>query len=100
MTKRPSSDDPAAENSPFPLAMAELRHVCTRAEYTLPYIKQPGSVVLVERIKDAIDDWAAHEITLGGGRTARAVSTHDDHRFGLVCRSLSPTEERQISTVP
>ena len=32
-----------------------------RPLYVLPYM-QPGSVLLVERIKEAIDDWAEREM--------------------------------------
>lgn len=61
MSKRPSWYDPDAETSPFLSAMAELRRICTRAEYVMPHTKQSGSVILVDAIKDAIDDWAERE---------------------------------------
>jgi hypothetical protein len=42
--------------------MAELRLECTRAEHVMPYAKVPGSLLLIEAIKLAIDDWAEREM--------------------------------------
>ena len=62
MAKRPSWYDPETETSPFLTALAEARHVCNKAADVLPYTRQPGSLMLVEAIKSAIDDWAEWEM--------------------------------------
>ena len=62
MHKRPSWYDPAVETNPFLTALAEARRACNQAEYVMPYAKAPGSIVLVEAIKAAIDDWAECEM--------------------------------------
>jgi hypothetical protein len=41
--------------------MAELRHVCCQAEHVVPHTKVPGSMILVDAIRSAIDDWAERE---------------------------------------
>jgi hypothetical protein len=62
MTKRASWYDPETETSPFLTALAEARIECNRAEHVMPYAKAPGSLLLVEAIKSAIDDWAEREM--------------------------------------
>ena len=42
--------------------MAELWHVCWQAEFSLPYTMVPGSTILVDAIRSAIDDWAEREM--------------------------------------
>jgi hypothetical protein len=61
MPRRPSWYD---HNNPskFLAALWKVRHFCTSAEATLPHTKQPGSMMLVDAIKSAIDDWAEHEM--------------------------------------
>ena len=61
MSKRLSWYDPETETSPLRTAMAELRLECNRAEHVMPHAKAPGSLMLIEAIKSAIDDWAEHE---------------------------------------
>ena len=62
MNKRPSWYDPETQTSPFLTALAEARLECNRAEHVMPYAKVPGSLMLVEAIKSAIDDWAELEM--------------------------------------
>jgi hypothetical protein len=39
-----------------------VRHLCTRAEATVPHIRVLGSALLVDAIKSAIDDYAEREM--------------------------------------
>jgi len=43
-------------------ALWDVRHLCTKAEATLPYTKEPGSRLLLEQIKKTIDEYAACEV--------------------------------------
>jgi hypothetical protein len=45
--------DPDKNNSRLLAAMSELRHLCTRAEHTVPLTRQAGSRVF---IKDHVGD--------------------------------------------
>ena len=54
--------DAETETSPLLAAMAELRLVCTRAQYAVPYMTRNGSFQTIEAIKTAIDDFAENEI--------------------------------------
>jgi hypothetical protein len=65
MAERPAWFDPESENSPLLTAMAELRHVCTRAQFTVPHTRQPGSHMAVQAIMKAIDDYAECEMGHG-----------------------------------
>jgi hypothetical protein len=60
--RRPSWHDPTVETNPLLTALAELRHVTCRAEFTVPYTKRPGSQAALKAIKTAIDDWAECEM--------------------------------------
>jgi hypothetical protein len=62
MPERPCWYDSYTETSPFLTALAEARLECNRAEDVLPYARQPGSLLLIEAIKTAIDDWAECEM--------------------------------------
>jgi hypothetical protein len=62
MPKRPSWSDPDVETSPFLTALAEARLECTRSENIVEYSKVPGSLILIEAIQSAIDDWAEREM--------------------------------------
>ena len=53
--------DPATATTPFLTALAEVRHLSTRANYTMPVAKERGSVALIEAIRNAIDDYAECE---------------------------------------
>jgi len=53
--------DPDKNKSLLLAAMSELRFLCTRAEQTVPFTKQPGSKILVSAIMSAIDDYAECE---------------------------------------
>ena len=53
--------DPATEPSPFLAALAHTRHMCTRAEMTVPHATEPGSHIFVHAIMSAIDDYAERE---------------------------------------
>jgi hypothetical protein len=53
---------PNAVTSPFLTALAEIRPICTRAEEVLPYVRVPGSLILIETIISAIDDYAEREM--------------------------------------
>jgi hypothetical protein len=80
MPKRPSWYDPETQTSPLLTAMAELRRACNRAEWTLPHTKAPGSLMLIEAIKAAIDDWAecemgARDFFYGRGHSAGCKHT-------------------------
>jgi len=54
--------DPETENSPFLNALWRVRHLCTRAEATLPHMTAPGSAIMIDGIKSAIDDYAEREM--------------------------------------
>ena len=54
--------DPQTQPSPLLAAMAELRLVCTRAQYTVPYMKERGSSQAIEAVAKAIDDFAENEM--------------------------------------
>ena len=56
MSKRPSWYDPETDTSPLLTAMAELRLECNRSEHVMPHARVPGSLMLIEAIKSAIDD--------------------------------------------
>lgn len=62
MNKRPSWYDPESETNPFLTALAEARRACNQAEFVMPYAKVPGSLLLIDSIKSAIDDWAECEM--------------------------------------
>ena len=62
MRKRPSWYDPAVETNPFVTALAEARRACYQAEFVMPCARAPGSLLLVEKIAQAIDDWAEREM--------------------------------------
>jgi hypothetical protein len=64
-----------AETSPF---LTEARLECNRAEHVLPHARQPGSLMLVETIKSAIDDWAEHEMERAISSTRSNVSRRSD----------------------
>jgi hypothetical protein len=53
--------DPETNPSQFLDALWRVRHLCTRAEAVLPHMRAPGSYVLIEAIKTAIDDYAERE---------------------------------------
>lgn len=42
-------------------AMDELRHLCTNANEVMPHARRPGSLMHIDAIKKAIDDWAESE---------------------------------------
>ena len=67
-----------AETSPFLTRPAEARLECNRAEHVLPHARQPGSLMLVETIKSAIDDWAEHEMERAISSTGNNVSRRSD----------------------
>ena len=74
MNKRPSWYDPETERSPLLTAMAELRLERNRAEHVMPHANVPGSLMLIEAIKSAIDDWTelekgARDYFYGRGRS-------------------------------
>jgi hypothetical protein len=54
--------DPTTEKSRFLEALSRTRHLSTRAEETVPYSRQHGSVMLIAAIRSAIDDYAEHEM--------------------------------------
>ena len=54
--------DPKTQTSPLLAAMAELRLVVTRAQYTVPFMKEPGSARALEAVTTAIDDFAECEM--------------------------------------
>jgi hypothetical protein len=53
--------DPDTDKSPFLDSLWRVRHLCTRAEATLPHMKAPGSFAKIETIRNAIDDYAECE---------------------------------------
>jgi hypothetical protein len=54
--------DPETDKSPFLDALWRVRHLCTRASATVPYICAPGSHAKVEAIRNAIDNYAECEM--------------------------------------
>jgi hypothetical protein len=62
MPPRPSWYDPKTQTSRFLTALAEARHVCNKAEDVLPYVTMPASLMQIEAIKSAIDDYAECEM--------------------------------------
>ena len=42
--------------------MAELRLTCTRAQFTVPHTRQPGSHMAIQAIMKAMDDYAECEM--------------------------------------
>jgi hypothetical protein len=62
MNKPSSRYDHRAETSPFLTALAEARLECNRAEHVMPHAKMPGSLMLVEAIESAIDDYGEPEM--------------------------------------
>ena len=95
MNKRSPWDDPNTEELRLLAALEQTRHLCCNSEEVMACARRQHSYALLEAIKEAIDNYAEGESETGSisgaGRTARGASTHDDHRFSIVCRSLSPT---------
>jgi hypothetical protein len=54
--------DPKTDPSEFMAALWRVRHLCTRAEAVLLRTRQPGSIILIEAIMSAIDDYAEREM--------------------------------------
>jgi hypothetical protein len=65
MPKHPSWYDPQTETSPFLTALAEAGDECCRAESVMPHARRRDSLVFIERIKAAIDDYAECEMGAG-----------------------------------
>ncbi len=54
--------NPDTEAARFLAALSQVRHLCTRAEETLPYTTEPGAYIFVHAIMSAIDDYAEKEM--------------------------------------
>ena len=54
--------DPETTLAPRLNAMAELRNCCCKAQFTVPFMKKPGSFQAIEAVKRAIDDFAENEM--------------------------------------
>ena len=54
--------DPDTAPSQWLAALYRVRRVCTRVEAVLPHARVPGSLVLIDAIKSAIDDYAEREM--------------------------------------
>ena len=54
--------DPETEKSRLLAALSETRRLCCSAEQTLPHVLRPGSFMLLQAIKDAIDNYAECEM--------------------------------------
>lgn len=54
--------DPNTERSRLLAALDRTRHLCCMAEEVMPVVKQPRSYVLLQAIKEAIDDYAECEM--------------------------------------
>jgi hypothetical protein len=61
MPKRLPWYDPDTEKSRLLAALDQTRRLCTRADEVMPCAKQPGSLLLIDAIKSAIDDYAELE---------------------------------------
>jgi hypothetical protein len=54
--------DPETEKSRLLAALSEKRRLCCSAEQTVPRTLRPGSFMLIEAIKEAIDNYAECEM--------------------------------------
>jgi hypothetical protein len=57
----PPHYDPAIDKSPFMAALDDVRRMCTRAELTRDRATAPGSYMMIDCIRRAIDDFAERE---------------------------------------
>jgi hypothetical protein len=53
--------DPETNPSQFLAALWRVRHLCTRAQATVPDRRAPGSYALIQAIMTVIDDYAERE---------------------------------------
>jgi hypothetical protein len=53
---------PDTDPSQWLAALHRVRHLCTRAAEVMPHAKVPGSLILIDAIKSAIDDYAEREM--------------------------------------
>lgn len=53
--------DPDTNPSQWLAALYRVRHLCTRAAVVMPHAKVPGSLILIDAIMSAIDDYAERE---------------------------------------
>jgi hypothetical protein len=95
--------DPGTEKSLFLAALAHTRHLCTGAEMTVPYMKMPGSSIVVQAIISAIDDYAERERpatanTSGSDRTAREEDNATRNDDGVCCGMVLSIQKGQLSS--
>ena len=62
MNKRSPWYDADTEKSRLLAALDRTRHFCCMSEEIMPCVRQPGSYALLQAIKEAIDDYAEHEM--------------------------------------
>jgi hypothetical protein len=53
--------DAETEKSRLLAALSETRRLCCSAEQTVPHMQRPGSFMLLQAIKEAIDNYAECE---------------------------------------
>jgi hypothetical protein len=79
MNKRSPWYDPNTEESRLLAALEQTRHLCCNSEELMACARRKGSYVLLEAIKEAIDDYAEYEMGNRGyfwGRPHRAGCKH------------------------
>jgi hypothetical protein len=54
--------DPETEKSRLLAALSETRRLCCSAEQTVPLTLRPGSFMLIQAIREAIDNYAECEM--------------------------------------
>jgi len=79
MNKRSPWYNPNTEESRLLAALEQTRHLCCNSEELMACARRKGSYVLLEAIKEAIDDYAEYEMGNRGyfwGRPHRAGCKH------------------------
>ena len=62
MNKRPPWYDPNTETSRLLAALDQTRRLCNNAAEVMPFGRAPGSLMLLEALKEAIDNYAECEM--------------------------------------
>jgi hypothetical protein len=62
MNKRPPWYDPNTETSRLSATLEQTRRLCNNAAEVMPSARAPGSLMLIEAIKVAIDNYAECEM--------------------------------------
>ena len=79
--------DPNTEKSRLLAALEQTRRFCCMSEEIMSCEKQPGSYVLLQAIKQAIDNYAecemGHREYFWAARTAQGASKHDADRLKI-----------------